>query len=182
LLQLAFQIRDAKGNCLKDYNAYVIPEAGLTIPEESIAIHGIDMAYILSQENPKPVYEVLQDLFAALKDYNVHTIVAHNLAFDYNVISYELYRYRKNTAEWTALWKEIPGYCTYRQGRRYLESIKHPWISGRLTSYYSHFVEPWETSELCKTATLHHADSDVELCWRVYERLSEIQIQKIPLD
>lgn len=202
LLQLAFQIYevgeldDAPRDCLKAYNAYVLPEPGLTIPEASIAVHGISLEYIHSQgSNSKFIHEVISDLFEAIDTFQIDKLVAHNLAFDYHVIHYELYRLRQwsrlkqwpksptssldlpcglrheDFNRWTERWTQLPGYCTYRQGRRYLERTKHPWVSGRLTSYYSHFVEPWETSALKEEITLHHADGDVKVCWELFQRL-----------
>jgi hypothetical protein len=94
-------------------------------------------------------------------------------------------------------WMALKGFCTHRHGKKYLrwererrererqererrerrerrelcETYKPmPYVSGKLTSFYSYFVEPFETSPL-SLLRLHRAECDVELTWRLYHRL-----------
>lgn len=179
LLQLAWQVRNSHGELLECENRVVFPDPDVVIPEESIAVHGISLEWICSKENDgirKPLKEVLDDFMGVFQRFQIDTIVAHNLSFDYHIINHELY---KLTTSPPPIWKTIPGYCTYRQGRRYLKQ-QGIYISGKLVSYFSHFVEPWEQSALKQEAILHHADSDVEVCWRVFERLYPLQPPALP--
>lgn len=167
LLQLAWQIRGTDGTLLHSYNAYVRPE-GFTIPEASSAVHTITEEF-LSQCDCKSVNEVLTDLWEALQTYRVECLVAHNLTFDYHILQNEIHR-SKSFQALRGLLESLQCYCTYKRGSNYLRQrgIYHP---GKLTQYYSYFVEPWETCELKQTTTLHRADSDVEVCWRLFEKL-----------
>lgn len=171
LLQLAWQVRGDDGALLDAGNLYVIPD-GFSIPEESSAVHGITMDVIQQRHQEgraKPLAEVLDVFFAVFEKFPIQTLVAHNLAFDYHILHHELYRLGRPVP---VVWTKTPGYCTYRRGMRYLKNRTPPvFISGKLVSYYSHFVEPWENSLLKHEATLHQADSDVEVCWRLYDQL-----------
>lgn len=179
VLQLAWQIRDTDGSLLHSYDAFVRPD-GFTIPEAASAVHSITDEFLNEQPDThcKPIATVLKDLFDTIDTYAVECLVAHNLTFDYNVIAYELHKttkHLKTPATYQDKWRQLQGYCTYKQGRHYLtkRAIRHP---GKLTDYYSYFVEPWETCDLKHTTTLHRADSDVEVCRRLYERLYPLTV------
>jgi DNA polymerase III epsilon subunit-like protein len=171
LLQLAWQIRDRDGTLLHCGNIFVRPD-GFAIPEAAARVHGITEAFLAEQNDTlcQPIASVLNTFFAALRDHRVGCLVAHNLTFDFHCIYYELWLLRRVAHEaraHLAHWKSLTGYCTYKQGRRLLKSYR----PGKLTDFYSYFVEPWETSELKHSTTLHRADSDVEVCRRLYERI-----------
>ena len=180
LLQLAWQIRGHEGELLQSYNAFVRPE-DFEIPPEAAAVHGITEAFLIEQtEVPcKSARAVLEDLFEALAHHRVECLVAHNLAFDYHIIHYELRRAIPSRAEREdkrLQWEALQGYCTYKRGQRYLKDrgIRQ---SGKLVNYYSYFVEPWDTSSLKQTATLHRADSDVEVCQRLFQCLYPLTLE-----
>lgn len=174
LLQLAWQIRGTDGSLLNSYNVFVRPD-GFSIPEDSSAIHTITEEFLSQCDHCKSIGEVLNDLFNALNTYHVECLVAHNLMFDYHILQYEIRCANANATTppfepLRLLLESLQCYCTYKRGSHYLrqKGVYHP---GKLTQYYSYFVEPWDTCELKQTATLHRADSDVEVCWRLFERL-----------
>ncbi|WP_422356446.1 DNA polymerase III subunit alpha [Roseivirga pacifica] len=87
LVQLAWQLHDAKGNLIKNENLIVKPD-GFTIPYNSVQIHGISTERAL--EEGLELNEVLarfkEDIAKA--DYGI----GHNIEFDYNIVGSEYLR------------------------------------------------------------------------------------------
>lgn len=191
MLQLAWLINDEQGSVLERGNVYVLAPPDCCISAEATAIHGITQEEI--QKMPatlrKNHKEALETFFNSMKTHRVERMVAHNLSFDFHILINELQRtftpdeLQRNGFK--DLWMEMKAYCTYRKGIQRLREQRSPRnprspkntprISGKLTSFYSHFVEPWETSALAADANtrLHRADTDVELTWRLFQRLWE---------
>ena len=90
LVQLAWQLHDAKGNLVSNHNYIVRPE-GFTIPYNSEKIHGISTA--LAEKEGHSLRKVLE-LFTV----DVHKsdfLVGHNIGFDINIMGAEYLRMRE---------------------------------------------------------------------------------------
>ncbi len=87
MIQLAYIITKEDGTILKEYDELIKP-VGFVIPEQAQKIHGIstEMALKSGVDLQKAIAEFWIDLN------QVHTIVAHNLAYDYNIIGAEWVR------------------------------------------------------------------------------------------
>ena len=87
LVQLAWQLHDAKGKLLSRGNSIVRPD-GFTIPFQSAKIHGITTER--AEKEGLPLTEVME---AFHKDLESATyIMGHNIEFDVNIVGAELHR------------------------------------------------------------------------------------------
>ena len=87
IVQLAWAAYDAEGAEINSACSTIKPD-GWTIPDEAAAVHGINTdAAIL---NGIPIAEALEDLRAIVAKCQV--LVAHNIGFDYPVVSAEFLR------------------------------------------------------------------------------------------
>ena len=96
IVQFSYVIFDTDLNdIVKSSDKIVKLNDGVTIPEDSIKIHGITNEK--SQENGSDVKDILTNFFADLKDSDL--MVGHNVSFDINMIKIELLRmiYETNT-------------------------------------------------------------------------------------
>jgi DNA polymerase III epsilon subunit-like protein len=189
MLQLAWVIvggnPDSETEILSKGNYYMRLPPDVMASPESTAIHGITDEEIqnMPPDMHKTREEVLCAFFDAIQAYGVETLVAHNLEFDYHILLNEILRTFPNGDPrrklFKTLWCELKGFCTYRRGQHAIRKERTgsargmPYVSGKLTSFYSYFVEPWETSQLYTSGQLqlHRADGDIELTRRLYERL-----------
>ncbi|MCO5724980.1 DNA polymerase III subunit alpha [Robiginitalea marina] len=157
-VQIAWQLHDASGRLLEQFDALVQP-AGFDIPYDAEQIHGISTA--LAQKEGKPLSEVLQAFKAALG--RTKFLVGQNVGFDLNVMGAEFYRQGEENpldafpvldtcTEETAELCQLPG----GRGGKY----KLP----TLTELHQHlFGEPFEEA--------HNASADVEATTRCFLEL-----------
>jgi len=149
LVQLAWMVCSEDGTIIKTRD-YIIRPKYFIIPEEVTKIHGI------TQERAKKegtkIEIVLREFLEDLR--TISTIVAHNIAFDYHVVSAELCRL--GMALPIEAWPTQ--YCTMKNGCRPNE--KWPKLSELYEKYFHQ--KP--------TLTLHQALNDVALCRDVYLR------------
>ena len=157
MVQFACEIYD-NGALIRKWSTYIIPD-GFVIPEESIKIHHItnDIA-----KTGITLDAWCGELMTFLP--RVHTLVAHNMMFDNNIIQSELFRAKK--FDMLTEWKRIHKECTMMMGKRYLseKQIK------------SQHERPLKLVNLCHILTipvpdeekLHSADVDTELCATLY--------------
>ena len=83
IVQFSYVIFDTDLNdIVKSSDKIVKLNDGVTIPEDSIKIHGITNEK--SQENGYDVKDILTNFFADLKDSDL--MVGHNVSFDINMI------------------------------------------------------------------------------------------------
>jgi len=129
----------------------VIPET-FTIPAKASSIHGITTED--ARMNGRPLSEVLTLFMTDIKKYEVATAVAHNIAFDDNVIMSEMYRAGMNVSDWSLIYK----YCTMLAGT--VRGGRWP----KLSALYKRLVGPLEDS-----VALHRADEDTRLCAAIYK-------------
>lgn len=98
VVQLAWALYNEEGALVRGFQFLVKPD-GWTIEPEAEAVHGISLEK--ADAEGRPVLEVLQKF---IYDYEQsHTLVAHNLNFDYPVVAAELLRAQvqaKNRVSW----------------------------------------------------------------------------------
>ncbi|NVJ86983.1 MAG: DNA polymerase III subunit alpha [Algoriphagus sp.] len=87
LVQLAWQLHDAKGKLLSNHN-YIIKPEGFTIPYNAEKVHGISTKRALAEGH------ILQEVLEIFeKDVNeAKYLVGHNIEFDINVVGSEFLR------------------------------------------------------------------------------------------
>ena len=88
VVQLAFAVFNNDGEKVSDYQTIIKPD-GWTIEKSTSDIHGITTE--MAQQNGVPANEAIAAFIQAYE--NCHTLVAHNIAFDYPVLGCELIRY-----------------------------------------------------------------------------------------
>ncbi len=91
LVQLAWQLHDARGRLLSRGNLIVRPE-GFTIPFNSTKIHGITNERAEAEGHP------LEEVLAAFdRDLaQAHYVMGHNIGFDVNIVGAELHRLQQD--------------------------------------------------------------------------------------
>ena len=148
LVQLAWIVCNDIGGIEKTVD-YLIKPKYFIIPEEATKIHGI------TQETAKSkgvkVEKVLEEFLADLK--GCHTLVAHNLAFDYNLLIAEMAR----AGICDTHYESIQLYCTMLAGCEN-EHAKWP----KLEELYEHYFGQKPALEQ------HRALNDVFLCRDIY--------------
>lgn len=152
VVQIAWFITDKDGAVIEKYGEIIKPEE-FEIPEESTRIHGISHKQAL--EKGKSIKDVLSEMFQSIDTHNVTCMVAHNCIFDYHIIAHELYRL--NWDKERTKWRNMQSFCTMRKGtppsQRYM----------KLSDMYKYYLGEYED-----TIRLHDAESDVELCKRLF--------------
>ncbi|MEM7160918.1 MAG: DNA polymerase III subunit alpha [Bacteroidota bacterium] len=88
MVQLAWQLHDAKGDLIEVKNFIVKPD-GFDIPYNSEQIHGISTERAIKQG--VDVHQVLEEFNRALQKAQFN--VGHNIGFDINVVGSEMHRY-----------------------------------------------------------------------------------------
>ena len=168
MVQIAWQIHDAKGDLVEVKNFIIKPE-GFSIPFNSEKIHGISTKMAL--EKGIPLKDVLVHFQEALS--NVKYIIGHNISFDNNIVGCEFLRSEMinvlsdkisiDTKEESTDFCQLPG---GRGGK-----FKWPSLS---ELYVKLFNETF--------AEAHNASADVEAttrCFLELVRLGIIPIEKI---
>ena len=90
MVQLAWQLHDAKGKLIRRGNKIVKPE-GYTIPFNAVKIHGIDTDRAISEGFP--LNDVLEEFLVDLAEADF--VVGHNIGFDISIVGCELFRKNK---------------------------------------------------------------------------------------
>ena len=100
LVQIAWQLHDARGKLLSQHN-YIIKPEGFDIPYKAEQVHGISTKRALAEG-----HELSIVLDALNKDLNnTSQLVGHNIEFDINIIGAELIRQEFSTDQFLALAK-----------------------------------------------------------------------------
>ncbi|MEB2776730.1 DNA polymerase III subunit alpha [Algoriphagus sp. D3-2-R+10] len=87
LVQLAWQLHDAKGNLISNHN-YIIKPEGFTIPYNAEKVHGISTKRALAEGHDlKHILGIFEGDVKQAK-----YLVGHNVEFDVNVVGSEYYR------------------------------------------------------------------------------------------
>jgi DNA polymerase III epsilon subunit-like protein len=158
LVQLAWEIRGVGATPESIRKCYIIIPDGFTIPAEVVRIHGIDTERALAEG--RPLAEVLAEFAEDIAQYDVKTVVAHNMSFDDGVIFAELYR--ADLKSILGLWTGLNKKCTMLMGARLQSGGKWP----KLNVLYEKLCGP-----LPADTRLHNADIDTRLCADIYEKM-----------
>jgi DNA polymerase III epsilon subunit-like protein len=90
---------------------------GITIPEDSIKIHGVTNE--ISQKNGTNIEVILNEFFSHLR--NIDLLVGHNISFDINMIKVELLRFIYET-KYNILEDDVK---TYKYNLHFLTNYKN---------------------------------------------------------
>lgn len=163
VVQLAWTICDPQGQILEKYNAYVRPD-GYSVSPEATKIHGFSTEFL--ETNGIPIENVLSKLMESIHRFQVDTMVAHNLKFDYHVIMQEFYKLQRT--EDMEFWKNLKGYCTLKNARLYCKEHQIKPLNFKLATLYQTILG---IETIDASIQLHHADSDVHLCKELYYKM-----------
>lgn len=159
MIQFACMLYE-KGNLVRSWCTFIKPD-GFIIPEEATKVNHItnEMA-----QCGMTISEWCDEFSTILS--SVHTLVAHNMMFDNNIIQSELYRAKQ--FDLLEQFKQTHKECSMMMGKRYLDTHS---ISCRLnlTALCQHFCIPIPEQ-------LHRADVDTLLCSTLYYKLKELGI------
>jgi len=157
MVQFACMIYDQDGVLVRTWSTYIKPD-GFVIPEEVIKIHHITNEIA---NTGITINEWSREFSLLLA--NVHTLVAHNMIFDNNIIQSELYR--ANQLELLQQVKRIRKECSMMIGKKYIMEQK---IESRLAlpMLCRLFSIPIPSED-----KLHNALVDTELCAALYFEL-----------
>ena len=165
MIQCAMNLYDMDGVIVDRICTYIKPD-GFVIPEEAIKIHHItnELAH---------TGITIQDWFLRLSTVlpRIHTLIAHNMIFDNNVVQSELIRYDQN--ELLSQWKKIHKECTMMIGEKYVQDQPPTDVKIKLglVSLCKQLAIPIPTED-----KLHSADVDTELCAQLYHRFRSMGI------
>jgi DNA polymerase III subunit alpha len=155
IVQIGYIVMDEKNREVKRYSSIVIPE-GFVIANERY--HNIPQEKALKEG--KPLVDVLKTFVQDAK--TCHTLIGHNIKFDFNILMSELYR-----AGLTDLIKELEKkklYCTMWEGKKKFKMNKVP----KLVELFSYLYEGETWSQR------HDALDDAEYCMRCYVRMLNV--------
>lgn len=133
---------------------YIIKPEGFEIPPESTAIHGITHEFAM--QNGVPLAVVWRELLEALC--GCTNLVAHNIAFDYNILMSEAFRCGQ--LEVTDKLKSMTQTCTMRKGKDVMAIRKYP----KLEALYEHLHGE-------KLVHAHDAQYDTLHCFRCFTKM-----------
>jgi len=144
----------SKGDRVIQQAYYVIKPEDFIIGEESIAIHGITNEK--AHAEGKPFAKVMEEFQPWLE--SAMNIVAHNIAFDSNVILSEFHRHdRKDLVD---LMKSKKFICTMKKGKQYMNFHKKPKLSELYEFLYN---EPIQNA--------HNAQADTYYCFKCFVKM-----------
>lgn len=153
IIDIAYIIYDNDGNKIKENNYLIKPE-NFTI--DNSEIHGI--TYEQALNDGKNIKEVFEEFYNDLNEYNVDSIIAHNINFDVNVILSECYR--MNYKHLINIILKINKECTMDIGKNYMKSNKNP----KLINLYQFLFSKDIVQE-------HRALSDTKICAECYYKM-----------
>lgn len=133
---------------------YIIRPEGFDIPESSTAIHGISHSQACTQGIP------IETVIAYMKaDLQVcDTLVAHNIAFDTNIVLSEAYR--ADDQELVDIMHKKQQLCTMMKGKDVMKVQRYP----KLEALYEYFYgEP--------IVHAHNAQYDTLHCYKCFIKL-----------
>ncbi len=168
IVQIAWALYKPDGTLVNE-ESYIIRPDGFTIPKESMQVHKITNRMALQEGvSIGTVIEKLSYIFA---NYDICSLIAHNISFDDTIVLSEMYRYLdlllineicnyEDVFNLIEIWKSKTKQCTMQMGT---EPSK-PYI--KLVNLYTKLFGTIPTD------TLHRADADVRVCADVYFKLT----------
>lgn len=162
VLQLAWkivEINENKVESTQDFNYYINYDDEIS----NSHIHNITLDYL--KEHGNPLEQVLDIFLNSIE--HVDQLVGHNVNFDIYVLQSEICRLKKNANLF-----DKKSYCTMKHSVNVTKIMgKHNTFKfPRLSELYSHFFE-----DLSLLQNAHNAKTDVELCFRCFLKLLNIQ-------
>jgi DNA polymerase III epsilon subunit-like protein len=167
LVQVAWELFNPEQVCIQKEVHIVIPN-GFTIPNVVVNIHGITTERALQEG--LPLEDILKKI-ALLLEYNP-IIVAHNIAFDNDIILAELYRSIDTCTVSTMTeyitniimkWAKCEKHCTMKMGT--LPGERWPKLIALYERCFNRLPE----------GDMHRADNDVRACAEIYYHLMKIK-------
>jgi len=161
LVQIAWELFNPEHVCIQQEAHIVIPN-GFTIPDIVVNIHGINTERALQEGLPlEDIYKKIDTLL----EYNP-IIVAHNIAFDNDIILAELYRTIDTSPSTNHYitniimqWVKCEKHCTMKMGT--LQGQRWPKLAALYERCFNHVPE----------GDMHRADNDVRACAKIYFHL-----------
>lgn len=150
LVEVAASLVDPSSNATVAEMSKVVRPDGWTIPEVTVAIHGISTQQ--AKAKGRFVGDVLDELLVLAR--RADLLVAHNVAFDHRVVRIALARFMPAELPW---WNLVPRFCTMDAARRACGK-------GKLGEAYE---------LLCgiRHETKHQAIGDTDACRAIYFEL-----------
>jgi DNA polymerase III subunit alpha len=136
---------------------YLVKPKDFLISDGSYRIHGISNEY--ARDHGVTIEVVLTDLERAME--GVHTLVAHNITFDVNVLKSECYR-----VQFTRLSRMVMTanrFCTMSKGKVLLSLTKNPKLSELYKMLYDEEMQ-----------NAHDAEFDTHYCYMCFLQLVHI--------
>lgn len=157
LVEISWMIFSPTGVILSTHHALVRPD-GFTIPEDATQIHGISHAD--AYENGISIYQMFRMLADTFAEYNIGTLVAHNVRFDDRVVLSELTRYAHSLPNSTLLdtWKGLTKECT-------MGMAKFLGVSGKNMKLAVLYEKCFDKKP---EGTAHTSISDTKWCSEIY--------------
>ena len=150
MVQLAWAVHDESGRLLAKQDHIVKPE-GWVIPEDAARVHGITTG--MATAFGIPIQQVLEALHSTLADFDVGTLVAHNMQFDDSVLQAEMWRCQE--LDLLTRFQLCERRCTMLMGTA--PGKKWPTLAELYRGLFA------TSPQRC-----HQADADVEYCSRIY--------------
>lgn len=165
VVQIAWGICDNNGK--ESIKNYIIYPENFEIPPEATKIHNITHQYAL--DNGFKIKDILNEFIEDCKKVNL--IVAHNMSFDYNVVSCELFRNGLNN-ECISKKKKI---CTMETTTNYcklgdFKFGKYKWP--KLIELYQKLFNKDKEG-------LHDAEVDIKTCNECFLKILEIGLVEL---
>jgi DNA polymerase III epsilon subunit-like protein len=176
IVEMAWNVYEPDGTLVSKACHLVRPDASYTIPEASTKIHGISHAEAM--DKGIPIADVMRSF---LEDVMVESsseaaqggrtvLVAHNIKFDIKVVAAELIRLGWMEQRDRLFHEEdIKLSCTMHKACRAFQLGKYP----KLSEICERLFGPDYMMDGSSPMQLHRADTDVELCARVYFELQK---------
>jgi DNA polymerase III epsilon subunit-like protein len=153
ILSISWILAQGKKQLSSSY--FLVKPDGFHISEESIKVHGITKEVAMKGYDRSYVFNAL---YKDLQEADI--LVAHNLDFDLNTLSSELYRYRQNATLNTLQSK--PRFCTMKEGKVLMKSLKFPKLEALYSFLYNEQLE-----------NAHNALYDAQYCYSCYLGIQE---------
>ncbi len=167
LVEIAWAGYDESGSQNFLRSSIVKPD-GFLISPETVRIHGITTE--LAEKNGRPLEDVLSEFISDVQDPQL-TFIGHNINFDINVISAELYRLGFSLKKINEEFVNHRSLCTMMSSTEFCaipsrRGFKWPTLS---ELYFKLFGEDYNA---------HHAKNDVEACAKCFFALKNQGIIK----
>lgn len=158
IVEIAYIILSNDHNTIVKEVKHLVKYDKVSINIENSFVHGITNDMVI--EDGIDIQDMFDELTQDLK--LVHTLVAHNIEFDYNVLLSEVYRhYSKNKSLLGELYTKNL-YCTMHKGKQFMGVSKYPKLV-ELNKFL--FDKDWVQT--------HRALDDVLVCKNCYIKLKE---------